>query len=264
MKKYFAWAKAGVKNTLVYSADFFLWGFNELLDTLVFLFIWMVFFGERNTIGGFTLPETITYFIGVGLIADIISSQMIGQIEKDVQGGNLSVYLIRPVDYFYLRFFGSLSGKPLNISVRAIVYLTVALFFQSKIVTNLNWLQLVLTFTAVFLAVIINALFDFLVGCISFWTITTAGLSGISRTVKSIFSGGYAPISFFPKWFQNIAGFLPFIYTRYFPMLIYLNKIDTAGALKGIGIQLIWIFLLFFSVRKVWKNGLKRYEGVGI
>lgn len=264
MKKYFAWAKTGVKNTLVYSSDFFLWGFNELLDTLVFLFIWMIIYGERNVIGGFTLSETITYLIGVGFIADIIASQMIDRVEKDVQDGKLSSFLIRPMDYFFIRFFGSFSNKPLNISVRAIVYLSVALFFQNKIIVNLNLVQLFLAVVSISLAVIINALFDFLIGCVSFWTITTAGLGGLSRTVKSIFSGGYAPISFFPQWFQSIANFLPFIYTRYFPMLIYLNKITIIESIRGIGIQLVWIVVLFILVRKVWKNGLKRYEGVGI
>lgn len=264
MRKYWAIVKTGFKNSLVYRADFFLWGFNEFLDTLIFLFIWMVVFGEKQAIGGFTLNETITYLIGVGLIANIVSSWMIYDIERDVQSGYLSVLLIKPVKYPYARFIFSLSGKPINLLIRIIVYFLVAVFFKHKLTLNTDYWQLFLVLVSVGLAYLINYLIDFLSGCISFWTITTRGFAGTIRTINSIFSGSYAPITFFPPLFQTFARFLPFIYTRYFPMLIYLGKVSTIEAVRGIGIQIFWVVILYFLAKIVWRRGVKRYEGVGI
>ncbi len=264
MGKYLAWAKAGLKNTMAYRSDFFLWGFNELLDTVVFLFIWSMIYGDRNNIGGFSLSETITYLIGVGLIADISASQLTERIERDVQEGRLSAFLIKPMDYFFTRFFGSFANKPLNVSIRILVYFVVALFFRDKIILDVDAGRIFLTLLSVALAVIINAVIDFSVGCASFWTITSSGFGGIARTIKSIFSGGYAPIAFFPKLFQNISLFLPFIYIRYFSMLIYLKKVTIAEAIGGIGIQILWIVVIYLLARALWNKGIKKYEGVGI
>ncbi len=264
MKKYWATIKIGFKNALAYRADFFVWGFNEFLDTLIFLFIWIVIFDEKNKIGGFSLPETITYLIGVGLITNIISSWVFNHIERDVQSGWLSNLLIKPASYPFSRLFLSLSSKPVNLTIRTIIYLGLAMFFRDKLVITTSPQTIILVAISIFLAFIINYLLDFSTGCIAFWTTTTQGISAVLNTIKSIFSGAYAPLAFFPPWFQLVARFLPFAYTRYFPMLIYLKKVNTLEAIEGIGIQIIWIIVLYFVSRLVWTRGVRRYEGVGI
>jgi len=264
MRKYWAIVKIGFKNALTYRADFFLWGFNEFLGTLVFLFIWSVIFGEKGRIGGFSLPETITYLIGVGLINNIISTAASRFIQRDVQSGRLSNLILIPLNYPLVRLFLSLSAKPVNLLIRFFAYFAVALFFKGKLVVSSNFPMILLTPISVVFAFAINFLVDYLTGCISFWTITTEGPEGIVRTIKNIFSGNYAPISFFPPGFQVIANFLPFIYIQYFPMLIYLGKVSTIEAIKGIGLQIFWVVVLYFLARAVWRKGLKKYEGVGI
>jgi ABC-2 type transport system permease protein len=264
MRKYLAWANAGLKNTLVYRADFFLWGLSEFLDTLIFLFIWTVIYGEKNSIAGFNLSETVTYLIGVGLIGDIVASRLTDWMERDIRDGQLSGFLIKPLDYPLMRLFGSFSNKPLNVSIRLLVYLLVALFFRYQLVITTDFLRLALTFVSVLLALVINILLDFSIACVSFWTINNFGFSGVFKTIKNIFAGAYAPIVFFPLWFQRLAMTLPFVYIRYFPMLIYLNKTSIAESIRGILIQVVWIAVLYFAGRQIWTRGLKKYEGVGI
>jgi ABC-type uncharacterized transport system permease subunit len=45
---------------------------------------------------------------------------------------------------------------------------------------------------------------------------------------------------------------------------LYLKKIDLITGLKGLGVQIIWIIILYFIIKLVWNRGLKKYEGVGI
>lgn len=61
--KYLAIARVSLQNSFVYRIDSLFWGTGELIDTLVFLFIWIKIFGEKQAVAGFTLPETITYLI---------------------------------------------------------------------------------------------------------------------------------------------------------------------------------------------------------
>lgn len=264
MKKYWALAKTSFQNSLVYRADSFLWGIGELVDTLVFLFIWMKIFGEGQAVAGFTLPETITYLIGVGLITNFIDTWVHYDLERDVQSGSLSNIIIRPVNYLFARFVTNVSEKPLNLMIRLGVYSLVALAFSSKFIANQNPVILLLCLFSIVFAVAINFLIDFLCGCIAFWTVRTRGTFGIFRAVKAIFAGGYAPITFFPPLFQKIAYSLPFAYTRYFPMLIYLKKISGGEVFKGFLIQIFWIAILYLISKHLWQKGLKRYEGVGI
>lgn len=264
MKKYLAIFITGFKDSLVYRIDLFLWGINEFIWSLVFLYVWSFLFGEKNTLGGFTLSETITYLIGVGLIDNIISTLLTRLLERDIQTGRLSDVLIKPVNYPLVRLFLSLSRKPFNLFLRFIIYFALITLFKKKIIFPAELLSFLLTIFSIIFAFFINFFIDFLVGCVSFWTITTEGTEGCIRTFKNILSGDYAPITFFPFWFQKIAGFLPFIYLRYFPMLIYLKKVSTIEAIKGIGIQIFWIIVLFYFARFVWRKGIKQYEGVGI
>jgi len=264
MRKYWAIARAGFLSSLVYRLDTFLWSFAELFDTLVFLFIWIVLFGEKNAVGGFTLPETITYLIGVGIIVNILDTWVARDIERDVQSGRMSDILTKPISYFFSRVVMSLAGKPISLLTRFLAYGLIAFFFREKFILNADFGLLILLSFSIVLAFIINYLVEFLFGCLAFWTTRIRGSLGILRTVRGIFSGGYAPLTFFPPLFQTVALFLPFAYTRYFPMLIYLNKLTTIEIVKGLGVQLIWIGILLVLVKKAWKRGLRRYEGVGI
>lgn len=265
MKKYWALIKTSLQNSLVYRVDFFLWGMNELLDTLVFLFIWIIIFGERQSIGGFSLAETITYFVGTGMISNITYSWVANDLEDDVRTGNLSSIIIKPISYPLARIMSVMAEKPIDTLVRLVVYLAVAFFFSNKIILDKDPFSLFLVFVSIVFAYLISHLISFCLGCLAFWTTSVKrGLSGLLRTFTNIFAGGYAPLTFFPLWFQRVAKFLPFGYTRYFPMLIYLRKIETAEIFLGIGVQLVWVLFLYFLGRLLWRQGVKRYEGVGI
>lgn len=264
MRKYLAITKAAFQTSLIYRVDILFWGTSELIDTLVFLFIWIKIFGEKQAVAGFTLAETITYLIGVGLVANLIVARVHRDLERDVQTGRLSAVLARPMSYFWARVASNIAEKPLNFIIRLGVYLLVAFAFRSRFVVNRSLVLVFLCGLSIVFAAAINFLINFLIGCIAFWAIRARGIFALFRPIGAILSGGYAPITFFPLLFQQVAGLLPFVYTRYFPMLIYLGKISGGEIFKGFLVQLFWITVLSLLSRRLWRQGLKRYEGVGI
>jgi len=264
MKKYLTLLHVSFLDSIVYRADFFLWGISTLIDTIIFLFLWITIYGQQQIIGGFNLAQTVTYLIGVGIISDFISVYVGQRIEKDVQNGGLNTYLIKPISYPIALLFSSIANKPINIVIRLLVYICVAFFFRDKFILTLDPLVWVTFLFSFVMAFIINFLINFSFGCISFWTTTSRGMFGILYTITAVFSGGYAPLTFFPQWFQAIASFTPFSYTRYFPMLIYLKQLSNAEIIKGIAIQIGWIVALLLVARFLWRRGVRRYEGVGI
>lgn len=264
MKKYFSFLKIGFLVSLVYRTDNILWGISETIYSLVFIFIWIVLFNDKQAIAGFNLSETITYMIGVGLINGITSTGVARQVEQDIKKGTLSVYLIQPVKYIPVRIINNLTEDWISILMRLIQMIGLALFFSNFFIVNLKLSSLLLFAVSVLLAFIIVQLSFVLFGLIAFWTTSAQGAISLLRVIGEVFSGNMGPITFFPKWFQAIAGILPFYYVGFWPMLIYLDKVSRIKALEGLAIQLLWTIALMLLANFIWKKGTKKYEGVGI
>lgn len=264
MNKYWALYKINFQKTIAYRASTLLGSLGDFIDTFVFMFVWLIIFGEKQAIGGFTLSETITYLLGIGIIASIARSWIQYELPADVKSGNLSGYMTKPFSYPIMRAITDLAERPLEIILRIITYLTIGFLLKGTFIINTDIGILLLFIISIAFAFLISYLIGFIFGCYTFWMTENAGLVNTYWSIAMVFSGGYAPLTFFPHWFQVIANVLPFSYTRYFPMLIYLKKISGLEILKGISLQVIWIILLYFIARFLWRKGIKRYEGVGI
>ena len=59
----------------------------------------------------------------------------------------------------------------------------------------------------------------------------------------------------------KIAEFLPFRYLVYFPISIYLGKIE--NPLPSFAILIVWIILFLVLSRILLMRGIRRYEAVG-
>jgi ABC-2 type transport system permease protein len=110
----------------------------------------------------------------------------------------------------------------------------------------------------------IKLFLSILIGFISFWTVDNAGVFYSINTLAKFLSGNYFPINILPAAFLNFSLALPFIYTFYFPAQLYLGKISLRQGLFGLGLEIIWLGILYLAIRVVWKMGLRKYESVGI
>jgi len=77
-------------------------------------------------------------------------------------------------------------------------------------------------------------------------------------------SGTFFPIVLLPAFLVKASYFLPFIYTIYIPVQLYLGKISFAEGLRGLAIEILWLVVLYGIIKVVWRFGLKKYESVGI
>ena len=107
-------------------------------------------------------------------------------------------------------------------------------------------------------------LLSILIGFISFWTTDNSGIFYSINTLSKFLSGAYFPINILPAAFLNFSLALPFIYTFYLPAQLYLGKISILQGLRGLGLEIVWVAILYCAIKVVWKMGLKKYERVGI
>ena len=66
-----------------------------------------------------------------------------------------------------------------------------------------------------------------------FWTTRGAAIFDLYMTLELLLSGRLVPLPLMPDWVQEIARFLPFQWTFYFPIESLVGDLSTPGARAG-------------------------------
>lgn len=138
------------------------------------------------------------------------------------------------------------------------------LCFHRLIIFNSDILVLLIIGIMVVLAYFIKLFLDLLIGFLAFWTNEVSGLYTGLTALNRLLSGALFPINLLPSIFMNISLFMPFVYIFFAPVQLYLGKMSIAQGMLGIGVEIIWLFVLYAIIKIVWKRGLRKYESVGI
>ncbi len=264
LKKYLTIINAYWQRALTYRFSVIAYRTGELAEIVVLIMMWTAIYGAQEIIQGFTLNEMITYILVGNFINAVVRNYLPSVIARDIKDGRLSTLLLKPMSYFQYILTQELGRMSYALIASALSAVIAILFFSSAMLWNFDPLRLVIMIVIIALSFIIELLFSYLIGLIAFWTDEVDGIFVTFERVKKFFSGGYFPLSLLPTAFVSISLVLPFAYTLFVPAQVYLGKIGIHQALVGIGIQAVWIILLYFIIAFVWNRGLRRYEGVGI
>ncbi len=184
-------------------------------------------------------------------------------ISEDIRGGNLNNFLIKPVNYIFLKCSRLFSYLFLRISL-SFVILIVLIIIKPDLwapYSLLNFLGFILFF--VFNVVIWNLLM-IIMGLLSFWVVEVDFLTLVLIIVLNILKGIYIPYYLFPASLQRFLSLTPFVYFGGYPIEIYQSSIGSIELIKGLGIGIIWVLVLSVLVKFLYTKGIKRYEGIGI
>jgi ABC-2 type transport system permease protein len=102
-----------------------------------------------------------------------------------------------------------------------------------------------------------------LLGMITFWTTRVGAIFELYFAAELILSGRLVPMPLMPEWVQQIAWYLPFQWTFFFPIEALTGGYTPQQLLTGLGMQLVWIVIGLVAVNRVWKVAIRRYSAVG-
>jgi hypothetical protein len=121
MRKYWHIIGIGVQNNLTYRFNFLartLFGFIPLTAILL---LWRNIYagkGEGASIATFTLAQMTTYYLIVTMVDALTAvNEDDWQIAADIKDGNISQFLLKPMDYLWFRFCLFLSGRATYLTV---------------------------------------------------------------------------------------------------------------------------------------------------
>lgn len=263
MNKYLLVAKLTWNETLVYRLNFTMWRIRIVLQLLTMYFLWLVLVPSNTSLFGYDQFRILTYILASSLVSSIVLSSRSYAVGDDINTGNLSNFLLRPINYLLYWFARDIGDKAMNILFSLIELTILFLILNPPLFVQTEVLYLLLTCMAICLAVIMYFFFSFLLGLLGFWSPEVWAPRFIFVILLNFFSGGLFPLDILPKAIFSAFSLLPFPYLLYFPIKIYLGQLSLSEILMGATISSIWTVILYVLVLHVWRRGLLVYTAHG-
>jgi ABC-2 type transport system permease protein len=249
---YVEFARVGFVNALAYRLRYFTGIVTYFIYVSVYYFIWKAIYEQSAKIEGFDFSQLLTY-VAVGWI---IRSFYFNNIDQDlayqVMEGRLAMDLIKPVN-IQLMYVARAAGESIFRLGMLTVPTAIILLLVFPLRPPSSPVHAAAFFASALLSFLIVAAINFAVGTFALRLHSILGLLRAKFFLLELFSGLLLPISFFPEIFQKMFAVLPFEYISYVPMLIYLGKLNGAGILKALAIQLFWVAALLGLGDAIWR-----------
>lgn len=263
MNKYYWAARNTWEETLTYRFNFLMWRVRNVVLILSLYFLWFSVIPENSRVFGYDQSSILTYVLGTSLISAIVTSNRSYAIGDEINQGNLSNYLIKPMNYFLYWFSRDIGDKLMNLFFSIGEIVLIYLIFHPPLVMQTNPVIILLFIFSVILAVILYFLMNLLLGFVGFWSADVWAPRFIFWVVLSFFAGNYFPLDILSPSIYRIFELLPFSYLIFFPIKVYLGQIVMFDIMKGFMITGFWIILLFILSRLIWSKGLRAYTAQG-
>ncbi|MBI2032684.1 MAG: ABC-2 family transporter protein [Candidatus Levybacteria bacterium] len=263
MKKYFWVAKNTWEETLTYRFNFLMWRIRTVVLLLSVYFLWHSVIPEGSRLFGYTQNMMLTYILLTSITNAFVISTRTHEIGDEINSGDLSNFLIKPINYFLYWFWKDIGDKAMNI-VFSIAELTILFFIlRPPVFIQTDFTFLSLFCISIFLAIVLYFFVNILLGMIGFWSPEVWAPRFIFSIILGFFAGNYFPLDILPNTVFKIFEALPFSYLIYFPIKIYLGQIGLPEILNGFLLMVLWIGIFFIFVQVVWRKGLKAYTAQG-
>ena len=98
---------------------------------------------------------------------------------------------------------------------------------------------------------------------VCFWSTVNDAAITVAQFATGLLSGAFAPLWFFPGWFQDINGFLPFQTTLNVPLSLYVGRLPASGLGVRLAVQAAWTAGLTLFTWWLWRRAAARVTVLG-
>jgi ABC-2 type transport system permease protein len=217
---------------------------------------------KDGAVSGYTSVDFIGYYLVAIVVRRITSCNIVPDIENMVRTGELSAYLLRPVNVIHHFMAQMLTVHIINLPIVAVPVM-IAIVFTPGIQLIINPLTLAVFLLSCITGFMFEFLTQYIIGGLSFWITQARGVSGTFILAKSLLEGYIVPLALFPSRAQSILRLLPFQSSIAIPVEILTGRVTLTDALSGIFISAGWVLLIGIAGWCLWREGLRSYSAVG-
>lgn len=255
----------GLQSNIVYRWNFAVRGFFSLFHLAAVFILWSAAFMGKTDLGGFSLPQTITYFVTLLILQFFISAfNEDYQISEEIRNGLINQFLLKPINYFLYRFSIFLAARLVSGALIFLPLLVALPMLKDYLTFPTDTWMWVAGFPAMVLSALIQFSIAYCFGLLTFWFLEIQGFVILSMAFETVLGGQMFPLDLLPEWAYAIARYLPFYYQMYFPAAIFTGRLTDPGAIaEGFVIQAVWVLILLAVNHALWTRGLRRHTAVG-
>ena len=116
MRKYWHVISVGIQNTLVYRVNFIFRSTFGLIPLFATISLWRAVYagkdGGTGEIAGYSLAQMISYYLVMTIVDSLTAvTEDDWQIAAEIKDGNISQFLLKPIDYLTYRLCLYFSGR---------------------------------------------------------------------------------------------------------------------------------------------------------
>lgn len=264
MRKYLQVVIVTLQEYFVYRLNFFLWRFRNVVQLLVLYFLWQAAVPEGAVILGYDQAEILTYVLGTSIIRSFAFSTRSVDVAGHIASGDLSNFLIKPINYLKYWFAKDVADKFLNLVFSVVEIAIVILLLRPPLLLQTNVNFLLFSFLALVIGILLYFYLSFFLSLIAFWTPESPWpLRFLFTILVEFFSGALFPLDILPPTLFGILKILPFSYFLFFPLDIYLGGLTFSEIILRLLIAVFWLLVFHFGTRLLFQKGIKTYAAWG-
>ena len=258
IKVYYRLAMISFQSFISFKFNIFINVFVSIAMVFIQLLTWKALYseGDEAATGAVSLDTMIHYVVISSLLNIIITSQPLQYISNQIRTGNISLDLMRPLN-FNLHVFFMEFGKKLG---RMFVQIPILLIFFFSIIGSIpeNQLHILVLLFVVLNAIIIEYLLSYIIGLLAFWWIEIWPLDMLRNSLIKLLSGSWIPLWFFPEQLMEIAQILPFKLIYFDPIRVILGKVNSSELHSIVIQQMVWVTVFILLAVLLWKAGTRK------
>ncbi|HXU75328.1 MAG TPA: ABC-2 family transporter protein [Methylomirabilota bacterium] len=267
MKKYWHVLNIGIQNNLTYRFNFLARSVFGLIPLVAILYVWRAIYEGKPagaSVGSYSLAEMVSYYLLVTVVDALTAvNEDDWQIASDIKDGNISQFLLKPIDYLAYRLALFFSGRLTYLAVATVPLALFILYLRHYFVLPPNPAAFGWFLVSTVLTAMLQFFISYSLAMLAFWVLEVSTFIFIVFAFEYIASGHMFPLDILPPAVERILYFSPFPYQLYFPVSVYMGKSTGTDLVRGLLIQAAWVVATYFLARFAWARGIKKYGAVG-
>jgi ABC-2 type transport system permease protein len=176
------------------------------------------------------------------------------RLEDDIRSRAIEAHLLRPMSYPLMCLAEGSGSLLVRLGTLGAIGLLGLLLSGRAGLPIATWPCLIVLGV---LGGLVGTLLFALVGMCAFWVRRTIPIYLFVQKLSFLLGGLFAPLTFYPRWLQDIAEASPFAAQLYWPAIIVTTP-GIATALHALMMEVLWIALLTVILTLTWRMGIKR------
>ncbi len=267
MKKYWHVINIGIQNSLAYRVNFLfrvVFGFIPLLATI---YLWRAIFSGKPSgaeVAAYSLAQMTSYYLIVTILDALTAvNEDDWQIAADIKDGNISQFLLKPIDYLGYRLCLFISGRMIYVAVAAIPLALFIYSLRQYFVLPPNSAVFGWVIVSTVMTALLQFFLSYSMAMLAFWVLEVSTFIFILFAFEYLASGHLFPLDILPPAIERFLYFTPFPYQMYFPVSIYMGRTGGTELFHGLALQAFWVAAAYCLARFAWSRGIRKYSAVG-